>query len=162
EIIDEETLSDNFIETSDNSDNEVLDNSENNFESSILNQPELLISIQPEPSMSSQSESLMSNQMLKKNKNPCEYSINDYVCLMVPKINHNSIDQYTLPCKIIEELPNQTYRLQCKNGILDSTYCANEIMPLGLAIYEELEVCQEKTIGIREAARMQSTSTAII
>ncbi|CAG8842971.1 15748_t:CDS:2, partial [Racocetra persica] len=64
----------------------------------------------------------MKDQMLKKNKHPLEYSINDYVCIAIPKIDRNSIDRPTLPCKVIEELPNQTYRLQCKNGILNTTY----------------------------------------
>ncbi|CAG8508936.1 1892_t:CDS:2, partial [Scutellospora calospora] len=61
----------------------------------------------------------MKNQMLKKNKHKPEYSINKYVCIAVPKIDRNHVDRHTLPCKVIEELPDKMYRLQCKNGILD-------------------------------------------
>ncbi|CAG8777413.1 14522_t:CDS:2, partial [Dentiscutata heterogama] len=78
------------------------------------------------------------DQMLKKNKHPLEYSINDYICVAIPKIDRNSIDRYTLPCKIISELPDKMYHLQCKNRILDTTYGVNELMPLGPTSYEEL------------------------
>ncbi|CAG8600248.1 14210_t:CDS:1, partial [Cetraspora pellucida] len=100
------------------------------------------------------------DQMMKKNnKHPLEYSINDYVCLEIPRIDRNSVDRSILPCKVIEELSDKTYRLQCKSGILDIVYGVNEIMPLGPTEYEELKVCQDNIISLREAARMQSTST---
>jgi hypothetical protein len=63
-----------------------------------------------------------------------------------------------LPCKVIEKCSNQTYKLQCKNGILDTTFSANELMPLGPTEYKELESCQSDIIGVREAAKKQSTS----
>ncbi|CAG8618742.1 14120_t:CDS:1 [Cetraspora pellucida] len=95
----------------------------------------------------------------KNNKHPLKYSINDYICIAVSRIDCNAIDQPTLPCKVIEELPKETYRLQCKSGILETIYNANEIIPLGPLEYEELEVCQDKIISVQEAARMQSVST---
>ncbi|CAG8765613.1 7982_t:CDS:1, partial [Cetraspora pellucida] len=111
----------------------------NYSELSMVNQSELSISSQSESSMSNQPEkrsplrniqntrsyhqlsreyankslakyrNRMRDQMLKKNKHPLEYSINDYVCISIPKIDRNSIDRHTLPCKIIGELPNKTY-----------------------------------------------------
>ncbi|CAG8474863.1 41039_t:CDS:2 [Gigaspora margarita] len=50
------------------------------------------------------------------------------------------------------------YRLQCKNGILDINFNANELTPLGPTKYEELEACENDIIGVRETARMQSIS----
>ncbi|PKC60878.1 hypothetical protein RhiirA1_467395 [Rhizophagus irregularis] len=93
----------------------------------------------------------MKDQMLKNNKHPLEYSINDYVCLAIPRIDRNSIDR----CK---KYSDQTYKLQCKNGILDISFIANELMPLGPNEYRKLENCQSDIISVREAARMQSTS----
>ncbi|CAG8768189.1 5613_t:CDS:2, partial [Racocetra persica] len=95
---------------------------------------------------------------VKKNKHQLEYAINEYVCIAIPKIDRNSINQHTLPCKVIEELPNKMYHLQCKNGILDVTFNANELMPLGPTKYEELEICENNVTSIREAARIQSMS----
>ncbi|CAG8809791.1 22622_t:CDS:2, partial [Cetraspora pellucida] len=106
------------------------------FETSMLNYSE--------PSMVNQSELLMSSQS--------ESSI-------ISKIDRNSIDWHTLPCKIIGELPNKTYHLQCKNGIINTTYCTNELIPLGLTEYEELNVCQDDVISVCEVARMQLMST---
>ncbi|CAG8701941.1 1183_t:CDS:1, partial [Dentiscutata heterogama] len=82
----------------------------------------------------------MKDQIMKKNnKHPLEYSINDYVCLEIPRIDHNSVNRSILPCKVIEKLSDKTYHLQCKSGILDIVYGVNEIMPLGPTEYEELE-----------------------
>ncbi|CAG8479711.1 24431_t:CDS:2 [Cetraspora pellucida] len=67
--------------------------------------------------------------------------------------------KHTLPCKVIEELPNKMYCLQCKNGIINTTFNANELMPLGSNKYEELEVCKNNVISVREVARVQSIST---
>ncbi|CAG8527712.1 444_t:CDS:2, partial [Racocetra persica] len=84
-----------------------------------------------------------------------ESSLNSFELLP----NRNHVDRHTLPCKVIEELPDKMYRLQCKNGILDVAFNANELMPLGPTKYEELEICENKVISVREAARMQSMST---
>ncbi|CAG8683538.1 14631_t:CDS:2, partial [Cetraspora pellucida] len=89
----------------------------------------------------------MKNQMLKKNKHQLEYAINEYVCIAITKIDHNNIDQHTLPCKVIEELLNKMYCLQCKNGILNIAFNANELMPLEPTKYEELEVCENNAIS---------------
>ncbi|CAG8819524.1 3801_t:CDS:1, partial [Cetraspora pellucida] len=72
---------------------------------------------------------------------------------------YNNIDRHTLPCKVIKELPNKMYHLQYKNGIIDTTFNANELMPLGSNKYEELEVCKNNVISVQKAARMQSMST---
>lgn len=34
----------------------------------------------------------MKDQILKNNNHPLEYSINNYMCLVIPKIDRNSID----------------------------------------------------------------------
>ncbi|CAG8755598.1 7094_t:CDS:2, partial [Cetraspora pellucida] len=129
-----------------------------NQESTTLLQPESSTLHQPEPLILNQYRSLIINQednvnfyyqMLRKNnKHPLKYSINDYVCIAIPKIDCNAIDQSTLPCKVIEELPNKTYYLQCKNRILDTTFNVNKIMSLGLTEYEEFKVCQDKIISV--------------
>ncbi|CAG8573700.1 4832_t:CDS:2, partial [Cetraspora pellucida] len=112
-----------------------------NQESTTLLQPESLTLHQSKPLILNQHRSSIINQ---EDNHPLKYSINDYICIAIPKIDCNAIDQSTLSCKVIEELPNETYRLQCKNGILDTTYNVNEIMSLELTEYEELEVCQDK------------------
>ncbi|CAG8789945.1 10018_t:CDS:2, partial [Cetraspora pellucida] len=113
-----------------------------NQESTTLFQPESSTLHQPEPLMLNQHRSLIINQ---------EDNVNFYY--------RNAIDQSTLSCKIIKELPNEIYCLQCKNRILDTTFNVNEIMSLGPTKYKELEVCQDKIISIQEAAGMQSVST---
>ncbi|CAG8857067.1 31626_t:CDS:1, partial [Gigaspora margarita] len=54
-----------------------------------------------------------------------------YVRIRVPPIDQSSTDCKALPCKIVEVLPNNLYRLGCTAGIINKCYSANEMELMG-------------------------------
>ncbi|CAG8728784.1 19830_t:CDS:1, partial [Gigaspora rosea] len=58
-------------------------------------------------------------------------------------------------------LPNNMYRLVCRFGILERTFPAGEVLPLGPREFSELDnPPTNKTVTIIEAARLQSNAFA--
>ena len=80
----------------------------------------------------------MANQMNKGKKRIKEYQIGDLVRVSIPKIDRFSVDRPTLPCKIIEKSENDKYGLGSKFGIIEIYYSANELKPLGVESFSEL------------------------
>ena len=97
----------------------------------------------------------MANQMNKGKKRIMEYQIEDLVRIAVPKINRFSTDRPTLPCKIIKRIEDK-YQVGSKFGIIEVTYFAGELEPLGTIVFSELDEIPSNEISVREAARLQS------
>ncbi|RGB33053.1 hypothetical protein C1646_762129 [Rhizophagus diaphanus] len=98
----------------------------------------------------------MANQMSKERKRIKEYQISDLVRIVIPKIDRFSIDQPTLPCKIMEKTENNKYSLGSKFEIIGVYYSASELELLETETFPELEVILLNKISIREAAHLQS------
>ena len=103
----------------------------------------------------------MANQMNKGKKRIKEYQIGDLVRVSIPKIDRFSVDRPTLPCKIIEKSENDKYGLGSKFGIIEIYYSANELEPLGVESFPELNDIPINKISIREAARLQSVGSGL-
>jgi hypothetical protein len=100
----------------------------------------------------------MVKQMNKGRKRPNSYEIGDLVRIFVPKIDRFGTDRPMLPCKILEKINNQ-YRLGSQFGIINIFYSPEEIDPLGVNQYPELETIPTNTITVREAARLQNVAS---
>lgn len=99
-------------------------------------------------------------QMEARNKKrPQQYLEGDLVAISVPRVDRNSTDRTTLPCKVLEILDNGLYRLGCKSGILDNCYNAAEILPLGPVSFPELDEIPGDRVSVRHAARSQASSS---
>jgi hypothetical protein len=101
----------------------------------------------------------MVNQMNKGRKRIKEHQIGDLVRVAIPRIDRFSVDQPTLPCKIMEKTENNKYRLGSKYGIIEICYTANELEPLGAAAFPELNEIPSNKISVREAARLQGAGS---
>ena len=80
-------------------------------------------------------------------------------CNSIPRIDRNSTDRPTLPCKVLEILENGLYRLGCKSGILENCYNATEMLPLGPVSFPELEEIPSARISVRQASHLQASSS---
>ncbi|CAG8688629.1 5999_t:CDS:2, partial [Cetraspora pellucida] len=90
---------------------------------------------------------------------PNNYAItyfDDFVRVSIPRIDRFSIDCFTLPCKILEKIGEDQYRLGCKFGIINASYFSGEFELLGTTTYPELDKILSNLISVREAARLQS------
>ncbi len=97
----------------------------------------------------------MVNQMKKGRKMSNNYKIGDLVRIAVPKINRFSIDWLMLSCKILEKVKNR-YQLESKFGIIDIFYSSEELKPLRVEQFPELDIIPINKITIREASRLQN------
>lgn len=101
----------------------------------------------------------LKSQLDKRNKKFANnYTIGDLVQIKIPEIDRTHSDRKILPCKILEVLENDTYRIGSKSGIIRVTYNVNELLPLGPDIFPELDDIPSTFISIREASIMQSSS----
>ncbi|CAG8643340.1 13790_t:CDS:1, partial [Cetraspora pellucida] len=82
-----------------------------------------------------------------------------YIRIWVSPIDQSSTDRKALPCKIVEVLPNNLYRLGCIAGIINKCYSANEMELMGSQEFTELENIPNSLIGVHEATLAQSAST---
>ena len=98
-------------------------------------------------------------QMETRKKCPQQYHQGDLVAISVPRIDRNSTDRPTLPCKVLEVLDNGLYRLGCKSGILENCYNATELLPLGLVRFPELNEVPSDSVSVHQAAQLQASST---
>ncbi|CAG8632176.1 4812_t:CDS:10, partial [Ambispora leptoticha] len=97
----------------------------------------------------------MAQQILKKRK-LIDFKVGDFVRVNIPRIDRFSIDCPTLPCKILEKIEDNRYRLGCKFGIINVCYSSGELEALGTTTYVELNNIPSKQVSIRKAARLQS------
>jgi hypothetical protein len=98
-------------------------------------------------------------QMETRKKRPQQYHQGDLVAISVPRIDRNSTDRPTLPCKVLEVLDDGLYRLGCKSGILENCYNVTELLPLSLVRFPELDEIPGDSVSVRQAARLQASST---
>ncbi|CAI2201096.1 2037_t:CDS:1, partial [Funneliformis geosporum] len=63
-----------------------------------------------------------------------------------------------IPCKIIEKLPKNNYKLGCKSGILEIPYNGNNLEPIKLNSLPELDNIPNDIISVRVASRLQNIS----
>ena len=97
--------------------------------------------------------------MLNKNNNnkrKREFSVGDFVRLLIPKIDRQPLDRKYLLCKIIKKYDNEVYQLACKSGIINVAYPATELELLENQDIPELYFTPIKEISIREASRLQN------
>jgi len=76
--------------------------------------------------------------------------------MAIPKIDRCSVNRLTLPCKIIERTENNKYGIGSKYEMIEVYYSANELEPLGIASFPELDDIPSNKISIREAVRLQN------
>ncbi|KAF0361281.1 retrotransposon nucleocapsid protein [Gigaspora margarita] len=89
------------------------------------------------------------------------YEVGDLVKIQVAKIDRGPGDRCALPCKVFAVLPRKMYRLVCRFGVLDQTFSAGVVLPLGPKEYPELDNPQTNTtVSMIEAARLQSNTLA--
>ena len=96
----------------------------------------------------------MANQMNLGRKRRNKYDIGDLVRIMIPKIDHFSINRPTVSCKVMK-LINQ-YILGSRYGIINIHYSPGEIEPLGTNYFAELDNIPHNEISVREASHLQS------
>ena len=95
---------------------------------------------------------------MKSKQNSLKFKVGDLVTLKIPVNDHFKIDRSNLPCKIIEKLYKNNYRLGCKSGILEIVYNRNNLEPMALNSLPELNNIPNNTISVREASRLQNIS----
>ncbi|CAG8575690.1 497_t:CDS:2 [Cetraspora pellucida] len=106
--------------------------------------------------------SKMEHQMRTKyNIHERSYKVGDLVKVQIAKIDHGPGDRCALPCKVFSVLPNDVYCLVCRFGVLESTFPAGEVLPLGPREFSELDdPPTNTTVSVIEAARLQSNAIA--
>jgi hypothetical protein len=102
----------------------------------------------------------LENRNKKRNINNL-FQNGTYVRIRIPSIDRSSTDRKALPCKIVDVLPNDQYRLGCATGIINRCYSANEMELMGSQEFSELENIPNISVGVREAALAQSASINI-
>ena len=95
---------------------------------------------------------------MKSKQNSLKFNIGDLVTLKIPANDRFKTDRPNLPCKIIEKLYKNYYRLGCKSGILETTYSGNNLEPMVLESLSKLNNIPNNTISVREASRLQNIS----
>ena len=83
-----------------------------------------------------------------------QFTGGDFVTVRVPKIDRSSTDQPRLVARIIQKKADNSYKLQCKFGILNGWYRAGELMPYGQI--SKLTFDCEDQITLREASRREN------
>ena len=74
----------------------------------------------------------MINPMNLGRKRPNQYKVGDLIRIMIPKIDHSSIDHPTLSCKIMKRTENNQYVLESKFDIINIYYSSRKIKLLGI------------------------------
>ncbi|CAG8826998.1 1504_t:CDS:1, partial [Racocetra persica] len=106
--------------------------------------------------------SKMEHQMRTKyNIHERSYKVGDLVKVQIAKIDREPSDRCALPCKVFFVLSNDVYHLVCQFGVLESTFPASKVLPLGPREFLELnDPPTNTTVSIIEAARLQSNAIA--
>ncbi|CAG8802790.1 20283_t:CDS:2, partial [Cetraspora pellucida] len=95
----------------------------------------------------------MTSAMVAKSKYKLEYKIREYVKILILKIDQFDKLNYNETFK---------YYFECKSGILNNLYCANELKPLGIKEYPELNNIPTDNISVREAVQTQNTDNGFM
>ena len=80
------------------------------------------------------------------------FSIGDVVRLRIPGADRTRLGRKFLPCKVLEIVRDNLYRLGCTLGTLDVCYQAADL-ELTLANFHELEDIPDTTVSLTEVAR---------
>ncbi|RIB20095.1 hypothetical protein C2G38_2035549 [Gigaspora rosea] len=103
---------------------------------------------------------IIQNRMQQKyrTKHDQKFNPGDLVKVHIPDIDRQNIDCQSLPCKIIQKMPNYNlYQLACQFGILEHWYPADELELLEASDYPSLDVVPlNTTISLRQASFKQS------
>ncbi len=62
------------------------------------------------------------------------------ITLKIPVNDHFKTDRPNLPCKIIEKLYKNNYRLGCKSEILEIIYNGNNLEPIALNTVHDINI----------------------
>ncbi|CAI2201692.1 6489_t:CDS:1, partial [Funneliformis geosporum] len=100
----------------------------------------------------------MEKYMKSKQQKSLKFKIGDIVTLRIPVKDRSKTDRPNLPCKIIEKLYKNYYKLGCKSGILNISYNGSNLEPMSLNNLSELDNIPNNTISVREASRLQNIS----
>ncbi len=100
----------------------------------------------------------MENYMKSKQQKSLCFNIGDLVALKISGKDRFKTDKPNLPCKIIEKLPKNNYKLGCMSGILEIPYNGNNLEPIKLDSLPELDNIPNNIICVREASRLQNIS----
>ncbi|CAG8716800.1 21283_t:CDS:2 [Gigaspora margarita] len=93
-----------------------------------------------------------------KTKRGRVFELGELVKIRVPDVDKLTMDQRSLPCKILQKQPNcDAYQVACQFGVLENWYSASELEPLGTSDYPALEVVPLNIlISLREASFKQN------
>lgn len=80
------------------------------------------------------------------------FSVGDVVRLRIPGADRTRLGRKFLPCKVLEIVRDNLYRLGCTLGTLDVCYQAADL-ELTLADFDELKDIPDTTVSLTEVAR---------
>ncbi|CAG8836391.1 14595_t:CDS:2, partial [Cetraspora pellucida] len=84
--------------------------------------------------------SKMEHQMRTKyNIHEHSYKVGDLVKVQIAKNDRGPGDHCALLCKVFSVLSNDVYCLVCRFGVLESTFPASKVLPLGPREFSELD-----------------------
>ena len=91
------------------------------------------------------------------------FDVEDTVSVRVPRIDHTATDLHRLPCIVVERRGNIhfLYRLQCKYGVLESSYPESELEAYGGALQIGIHDWEKApVVSLREAAKLTNPCNA--
>ena len=91
-----------------------------------------------------------------KQKNVCvsEFSVDDIVSILIPRIDRSSTDMPRLPCKIIRVCGNVTkmYKLACRHGVLNGMFRSGDLVSYSGDVVVNLDTM----LSLCEASRKEN------